>query len=60
MTAQLHHQRLARKSIIGELWEAMAAEEERARKSKKSPDWRKILKTQAMREDAAQTEGTPK
>jgi hypothetical protein len=55
MTAHQQHQRLARLSLIGELWKTLEAEEAAAKKSRKAPNWRTILKTQAMREDAATT-----
>ena len=55
MTPHIQHQRLARKSAVAELWADLEAEEERARSNHKSPDWRKVLRTKIMREDAATT-----
>lgn len=52
MNVQLQRERLARKDILASLWAELEAEEERAKKSKKSPDWRRILRTKAMREEA--------
>ncbi len=53
MTSAQHHQRLARLSLIGELWKTLEAEEEAAKKSRKSPNWRKILRTSQMQEAAS-------
>ena len=55
MTPQVQHQRLARKSAMAELWKELEAEEERAKRNHKSPNWRKVLRTKIMREDAAST-----
>ena len=52
MNAALQRERLARKDILASLWAELEAEEAKAKKSKKSPDWRKVLRTKAMREDA--------
>ena len=55
MNAQLQRERLARKDLLAALWDELKAEEAKAKKNRKSPDWRKVLKTQSMREDAAQS-----
>ena len=57
MTPAQQHLILARKSAIGEVWAALEAEEARAKANRKSPNWRKVLKTHLMREDAAQSKG---
>ena len=53
MTPAQQHQRLARLSLIGELCKTLEAEEEAAKKSRKSPNWRKTLRTYQMQESAS-------
>lgn len=54
MSVTTHHQRLARIGALSEVWEEMEAEEKRAKKARQETNWRKVLRTKAMREDAAQ------
>ena len=57
MNVITHHQRLARLSALSEVWEEMEAEERRAKVAYQKTDWRKVLRTKMLREDAAQTQG---
>ena len=56
MNVTTHHQRLARIGALSEVWEEMEAEEQRAKCAHQKSDWRKVLRTKMLREDAAITE----
>lgn len=55
MNASLERERLARKSARAELWAALEAEERQAEEARRKFNWRKVLRTKAMRDDAAQS-----
>ena len=53
MNTQTHLNRLARRDLLSALWAELEAEEHRAKGNRKKMDWRKVLRTKAMREDRA-------
>lgn len=46
------HARLARQSLLAELWEELEAAEGKAKSTRAATDWRRVLRTKQMRDDA--------